>query len=444
VLALTDSQVLQRMPAGLSTDQVAQVPWVAADLLSDELAEQWHEPSVTPETIAFLQYTSGSTAHPKGVMVSHRNILSNLRIVAAASASLPPAPIVTWLPLFHDMGLIGTVLQSFFMGTCCVLMTPEAFFLKPVRWLRAISRYKARITGAPNFAYDLCVRKIDEAQKAELDLRSLQMAFIAAEPVRAGTLQRFSSAFASCGMRPDQFYPCYGLAESTLFVTGGDASRAPVTTSHPALENGRVLVGCGHCWLDTNVLIVEPQTRQKSPENTVGEIWVSGSNVAQGYWNNPEATEETFGAFTADAEGPFLRTGDLGFLRDGELFIVGRLKDVIIIGAQNHHACDLELTAEQSHPLIRPHVSVAFTRDTDMGEQIVVAVELERRNGADFEFREIAQAIRRAISEQHGVSVSTVLLLKPSTIPKTSSGKVQRQACRAAYLAKTLEPLVEA
>jgi acyl-CoA synthetase (AMP-forming)/AMP-acid ligase II len=445
VLALTDSHVLERMHTPWQACAEAPLPWVAADLLGDELAGQWLEPSVQADTLAFLQYTSGSTTEPKGVMVSHGNILANLRMVAAVSASVPHAPIVTWLPLFHDMGLLGAVLQSFYMGTFCVLMPPEAFFLKPVRWLRAISRYGARITGAPNFAYDLCVRKVDASQKAELDLRHLEMAFNAAEPVRPLTLQKFVEAFASCGARPGQLYPCYGLAECTLFVTGGSAGRIPVTTSHPELGGERQLAGCGKTWLDGKILIVDPQTRQPCEERVTGEIWVSGSNVTQGYWNNPEATEETFKAMTADTrEGPFLRTGDLGFVQGDELFLVGRLKDVIIIGAQNHHACDLELTTEQCHALIRPNCSAAFAVDTGLGERLVVATELEKpKDGSHADFPGIAQAIRRDVAEQHGVAVSTVLLLRPGAIPKTTSGKVQRHACRTAYLTRTLQPLAE-
>jgi acyl-CoA synthetase (AMP-forming)/AMP-acid ligase II len=302
--------------------------------------------------LAFLQYTSGSTATPKGVMVSHGNLLHNEAIIQQAFAQTSESVIVSWLPLYHDMGLIGNVLQPLYVGAHSVLMSPVAFLQSPFRWLKAISHYRATTSGGPNFAYDLCVRKITEEQKAGLDLSSWQLAFNGAEPIRAETLDRFAKAFASCGFRREAFFPCYGLAEATLFVAGKTQSNAPAVIKHfetAALSNNRVieatdesqdrlsLVGCGGPGMGQTILIVNPETARVCPPGDVGEIWVSGASVAGGYWNQPEATERTFHASLAESSaGPFLRTGDLGFLQAGELFVTGRLKDLIIIRGRNH------------------------------------------------------------------------------------------------------------
>ncbi|HKH43577.1 MAG TPA: fatty acyl-AMP ligase, partial [Thermoanaerobaculia bacterium] len=318
---------------------LAPLAWLTTEGL-DARADDWREPAIDGDTLAFLQYTSGSTATPKGVMVSHGNLLHNEEMIRRAFAQSEESVVVGWLPLYHDMGLIGNVLQPLYLGARCVLMTPVAFLQQPLRWLAAISRYRGTTSGGPNFAYELCVRKIGEEQKAGLDLSSWRLAFNGAEPVRAETLERFAAAFASCGFRREAFYPCYGLAEATLFAAGGEAGVAPeVREVLPApLEQGRVeekpggraLVGCGRAWMDQRVEVVAPESGVPVEAGRVGEIWIAGPSVARGYWGNPEATESDFRALLAGepAAGPFLRTGDLGFQLGGELFVTGRLKDL--------------------------------------------------------------------------------------------------------------------
>lgn len=387
-------------------------------------------------------------------MVSHDNILHNERIIQRAFEHNPQSTVVGWLPLFHDMGLIGNMLQPLYLGIPCILMSPAAFLQRPLRWLQAISRYKATTSGGPNFAYDLCVSKITNHERATLDLSSWQVAFNGAEPVRAETLDRFSAAFEACGFAKKAFYPCYGMAETTLLVAGGLKTAPPVVyhVQGAALEQNRVrtaasvqqdtrkLVGVGKTWLDQKIAIVDPESLTLCASDSVGEIWVSGLSVAQGYWNRPEETEQTFHASTADTgEGPFLRTGDLGFLQLGELFVTGRLKDVIIIRGRNHYPQDIELTVEKSHPALRLCCGAAFSVEVEGSERLVVVVEVERSYLRKLDVNEVVGVIRKAVSDQHELQVYAVLLLKTGRIPKTSSGKIQRHACRAGFLSKSLD-----
>jgi acyl-CoA synthetase (AMP-forming)/AMP-acid ligase II len=440
--------------------------WSTVDDIDDSLAAQWRPSAIRGDTLVFLQYTSGSTAKPKGVMVNHSNLVYNLHMLEAAFDLTDQTSIVSWLPLFHDMGLIGNVFNTLNVGTTCVLMEPTAFLYKPIRWLQAISRHRAYFSGAPNFAYDLCARKVTPEQREALDLNSWQAAFNGAEPVRHATLERFVSAFEPCGFRRQVFRPCYGLAEATLFVSSGPMATRPVyhDFEKKALEQDRAapasgaddaavtLVGCGQTWLDQKIVIVDPENLTRLPPGSIGEIWLSGPNVAQGYWNKPEETERTFGAYLADTgEGPFLRTGDLGFLQDGELFITGRVKDLIIIGGRNLYPQDIELLVEQSHPALRPGCSAAFSVDLDDGERLVIAVEVHRsyrassrQEGAGItstpdgngglDTKAVFKTIQQAVAEQHEVRVHDLVLLKHGGIPKTSSGKIQRHACKAGYL----------
>ncbi|HYG63468.1 MAG TPA: amino acid adenylation domain-containing protein, partial [Thermoanaerobaculia bacterium] len=438
--------------ARLAADGVA-VDCLATDDLAPEGAEAWTAPDIDGGTLAFLQYTSGSTSTPKGVMVSHANLLHNEEIIRQAFGQSAESVILGWLPLYHDMGLIGNVLQPLYVGAPCILMSPVAFLQKPLRWLEAIGRYRATTSGGPDFAYALCAARIGEEQRAGLDLSSWRVAFNGAEPVRAETMERFAAAFASCGFRREAFYPCYGLAEATLFVTGGTLGDPPraVPFDAAALEKDRAvppepgraareLVGCGQAWGGQEVLVVDPATSAARPAGTVGEVWVAGPSVAHGYWRNPEATERDFHARLADEPeaGPFLRTGDLGFFQDGELFVTGRLKDLIILRGRNLYPQDVELTAERAHPALRPGCGAAFAVEAGGAERLVVTLEMERRaDGASPEA--VAEAVRRAVAEEHEAQVHEVVLLRAGTIPKTSSGKIQRHACRAGYLAGGLE-----
>ncbi|HSK81412.1 MAG TPA: fatty acyl-AMP ligase, partial [Thermoanaerobaculia bacterium] len=326
----------------------AEIPELKAALRmapATEGAADWRRADLGPEALAFLQYTSGSTSSPKGVMVSHGNLVHNEELIRRTFEQSSGSVVLGWLPLYHDMGLIGTVLQPLYTGAVSYLMTPGAFLQRPARWLEAISRYRATTSGGPNFAYELCVRKVGEAERESLDLSSWQVAFNGAEPVRAGTLRRFAEAFAPCGFRATAFRPCYGLAEATLLVSGGRPEGEPRVRAldaealerHDVVEGdaarSRELVGCGAAMQE--VLAVDPESGDPCPPGGVGEIWVAGPSVARGYWERPEETATTFGARLADGTGPFLRTGDLGFVSGGELFLTGRLKDLIILRGRN-------------------------------------------------------------------------------------------------------------
>lgn len=430
------------------------VQWLETDAASEDIENAWTMPALKGRTLAFLQYTSGSTGSPKGVMVSHENLLHNQRMIQQAFGHNEETTVLGWLPLYHDMGLIGNVLQPLYLSRPCVLMSPVHFMQKPFRWLSAISRYRATTSGAPNFAYDLCVRQISSEERDSLDLSSWSVAFNGAEPIHARTLDRFSETFGPCGFRREAFYPCYGLAEATLFVAGGEQCASPVlrAVEKAAMERGRMigssrgddnvhrLVGCGRTASDQQVVIVNPETLTQCPHGQVGEIWIKGASVAQGYWNRAETTALTFMAMTADtAEGPFLRTGDLGVIQDDELFVVGRLKDLIIIRGRNHYPQDIEITVQESHPSLKPGCGVAFSVPVNDEERLVVVQEVVGRSSVDLD--SVASGINRAVTEHHEVQVHAVVLIKPGTLPKTSSGKVQRHLCRTKYLAQELEAI---
>jgi len=424
--------------------------WLAVDEVPAELAGAWREPEISGETLAFLQYTSGSTSEPKGVMVSHGNLMHNEEVIRQGFGLDEDSVIVGWLPLYHDMGLIGNVLQPLYLGARCVLMSPVAFLQKPLRWLRAISEHRGTTAGGPNFAFELCVRKISPEERAELDLSSWTLAYSGAEPVRAETLDSFARAFAASGFLRQAFYPCYGLAEATLMVSGGSKSKPPVMETFDAaqLERhlarpadgavGQLLVGCGRAHHGNEVRIVEPESRRPAADDQVGEIWFAGGSVAQGYWRREEATENEFHARIAGEEesGPYLRTGDLGFVKNGELYVTGRLKDLVIVRGRNHYPQDLELTAERAHDSLRPGCGAAFAVDLEGEERLVLVFEIDRHPKGEPEV--IADAVRRAVAEAHEVQVYEVVLIRTGTVHKTSSGKIQRLATKRSYLAGEL------
>lgn len=457
-VALTTDAVLERVaPIVEETPGLKRLTWLATCRVPEGTADQWQMPDVYGDTLAFLQYTSGSTGTPKGVMLDHANLLHNSALIAYAFEHTRSDIGVFWLPSYHDMGLIGGILQPLYIGRPNVLMSPMSFLQRPYRWLAAITRYGAvtpgSITsGGPNFAYDLCVDKIPPEQREHLDLSKWAVAFNGAEPVRAETIDRFSEAFGPCGFRPEAFFPCFGLAEATLIVSGGYTTEPPVIDHFEAdmLAIGRVadgrpddkgvrpLVGCGATLPDQRIVIADPDSMALAPPDRVGEIWVRGPSVAQGYWGQPEATAATFAAYLKDTgEGPFLRTGDLGFFKDRELFVTGRLKDLIIIRGANHYPQDIELTVQHSHPRLRSDCGAAFTVAGDGGERLVVVHEIERRKQGHLD--EVFDAVCRAVSAEHEVAVEAIVLVRAGSIPKTSSGKIQRHACRQAYLAGSLE-----
>lgn len=452
-LVLTTHSLLEQVRLQFQALEIGHIRCIAIDPLASEWAAVWQPIKISPDTLAFLQYTSGSTGQPKGVKVSHGNLLYNQQMIELAFQHDTKTVVVGWLPLFHDMGLIGNVLQPLYLGIPCILMPPAAFLQKPLRWLQAISRYRATTSGGPNFAYDLCIKHITPKQKASLDLSCWTVAFNGAEPIRAETLQRFSEAFADCGFRAEAFYPCYGMAETTLLVSGGLKRAKPMIhrVDRAALEQNQVvaaagsskaawaIVGCGRSPNAQKIVIAYPDSLTQCPNGRVGEIWVSGANVATGYWRKQRETEETFNAYLVDTgEGPFLRTGDLGFLLNDELFVTGRIKDVIIIRGQNHYPQDIEKTVQDCHPALHTGSGAAFSISLDSQEKLVVVQEIERQHLRRLNTQEVINAIRKAISEHHGLQVHEVVLIRPSSIPKTSSGKIQRHVCRGAWLNETL------
>ena len=452
-VALTLESVHERVkPLLAETPLLQNIHWLSIDTLPKGVENSWKDPGVGAEMLAFLQYTSGSTGTPKGVMLSHKNLVYNCAMILHSFELTRSGMGLFWLPSYHDMGLVGGILQPIFVGRPNVLMSPMSFLQRPVRWLQAISRTRATISGGPNFAYDLCVRKITPEQRAKLDLSSWGIAFNGAEPVRAETLERFSDMFEPCGFRREAFYPCYGLAEATLLVSGGLKANAPVVRTFDAksIDNGDVqlvpatdhnarrLVGSGQAFLDQKILIVNPEKRTRCQDGDVGEIWVSGLSIAQGYWRRREENEHTFGARLADSgEGPYLRTGDLGFFQDGELFVAGRLKDLIIIHGLNHYPHDIELTVEKCHPAIRPSCGAALSVEIDDEARLVIIYEIDRHQSG--EVNEVIEAIRRDVSREHELPVDSIRLIRSNSIPKTSSGKIQRHACRNAFVDNSLE-----
>lgn len=446
-IVLTDRQILAESNQKFAyPPELSIIPWFATD--SDQRMENTIDLEITRESLAFLQYTSGSTSQPKGVMVSHGNILHNQKLIEKAFEHNSQTVFVGWLPLFHDMGLIGNVLQPIYLGISCILMPPAAFLQSPVRWLKAISKYGGTTSGGPNSAYDLCVQKVSEAQKLELDLSHWSIAFNGAEPVRYNTLTKFAAAFAPCGFRPESFYPCYGMAETTLIVSGSNKSTAPVvhTFDKPSLASGwvkrkegatgQVLVSNGRPISDLEVIIVHPGSLIPCEPDQVGEIWVSGSSVTKGYWQRPLETEQTFYRYLPGSSlKPFLSTGDLGFLYNGELFFTGRLKDLIIIRGRNYYPQDIEFTMENSHRAVRPNCSAAFSIEIEEIEQLVVVAEVDRHFDNHLE---VITAIRTEVTNQYELLVYAVVLLKTGSIAKTSSGKIQRHACRHQFLEKRL------
>ncbi len=430
--------------------------WTAVDRIDPAYADRWREPDLDGSDIAFLQYTSGSTGRPKGVVLSHGNLLANLAVTNRRFVSdVEDNRLVSWLPPYHDMGLIGSMLQPLYAGFPATFMSPTAFLKRPVRWLQAISKYRGTISGSPNFGYDLCVAKTTPQERAALDLSAWRLAFSGAEPVRAETIDRFAEAFAPSGFQRRAFYPCYGLAEATLFVSGGLAEiepgvrrvRAADLAQGRAVDAGpdeasRTLVSCGSVALDHELAIVDPESGEQRPAGQIGEIWFGGGSVAQGYWRRPEESEQIFRARIAGTgAGPFLRTGDLGFVDEhGELFVTGRHKDLIIIAGKNHYPSDIEFTVEQSDPKLRPGCGVACSV-ADGGEERLVVIQEVGGNRSRLDAERVIAAIRGAIAQEHGVQVHDVVLIKQGSIPKTSSGKLQRRAARESFRTGGLEVL---
>jgi acyl-CoA synthetase (AMP-forming)/AMP-acid ligase II len=436
--------------------ELVALQWVITDEL-ESTGARWTEPVESLDSIAMLQYTSGSTFAPRGVMLTHGNLLANSAYIKEAFGHSTKSQGVSWLPPYHDMGLIGGILQPVFCGFPCALMSPLDFLQRPIRWLRAISQFRATTSGGPNFAYQLCVRwrtlRSDRNDCEGLDLSHWRVAFNGAEPIHAATMESFADAFGLYGFQAESFLPCYGLAENTLAVTCAPSS-APATIgnfdSHllgqstlqpPSGETTNIsqLVSCGRPRADHQVLIIDPDTRLACAQGRVGEIWVSGPSVAKGYWKKPVESQATFAAALSNAEDQrYLRTGDLGAMFNGELYVTGRLKDLMIIQGRNHYPHDIEETVTACHSELRPNCGVAFTVAEENGEHLVIVQEMRRR--FDLNSDEVIRKIRGAVAQYHQVQVQTVVLLHPHALPKTSSGKVQRQLCRSLFLKDELDP----
>lgn len=425
--------------------ELASVPWMNSDDVVRSSREFVNVRSTVGD-IALLQYTSGSTSRPRGVMVSQANLLHNLTSSAALAGHREDSVGVTWLPVNHDMGLIEGVLQPLFSGFPVWLMSPAAFLQRPARWLQAISRVRATHSGAPDFAYELCVRRIPERERQAIDLSSWRTAFNGSEPVRGDTLEAFQRAFGECGFRWEAFRPAYGLAESTLLVSSsaGDEEPHVFRADADSLRNGVAepawagrpsvaLVSCGRPAEGTTVAIVDPQHLRRCAHGRVGEIWISGGSVAAGYWERETDTDATFHArIERGGEGPFLRTGDLGFLRGGHLFVTGRIKDLLIVRGVKHYPQDVEFTVERADPAIKPHATAAFNVGHEHGSIAVVA-ELDTRatraTSAARELPAIATAVAQAVSAAHGFIPETIALVEAGTLPRTTSGKLERYRC---------------
>jgi amino acid adenylation domain-containing protein len=451
-IALTSDGIYRRLISPANSQAPASLRCITTESLDPELADEWQEPVLDGRTVAFLQYTSGSTGTPRGVMVSHGNLLANERLIQKAFRQTERSVILGWLPLYHDMGLIGNVLQPLYLGASCILMSPVSFLQKPYRWLKAISDYQATTSGGPNFAYDLCTRKVTDDQRATLDLSSWTTAFNGAEPVRPETLERFADVFASCGFDRRAFHPCYGLAEATLLVSCSSGTR-PAVISKEGLKQNRVLpvdadatddaqtfLSCGPISSEHQIVIVNPDNLAVCPADCIGEIWVAGESVAQGYWNQPEQTRETFQAQLAGYEQSFLRTGDLGFVSEGELFLTGRIKDLIIIRGRNHYPQDIEDTVRQCSGAWETDACAAFSIDVNGEERLVVVKELTRKVD---DHQALARAIRAAVAGKHEIPVYVIAFTGKRRLPKTSSGKIQRRTCRDLFLAGELPVVFE-
>jgi acyl-CoA synthetase (AMP-forming)/AMP-acid ligase II len=436
------------------TDSGLQLPHVSTDGEAIADAEAWRRPDITPDSLAFLQYTSGSTSLPRGAMVSHGNLVHNEMQIKRTFGLGPDTPFGGWLPFYHDMGLIGQVLAPLSCGASATLMSPTAFLRRPHRWLEMISRFRLDVSGGPNFCYDFCLRRVTDEQLAQLDLSSWRVAFNGAEPVRADTMAAFAERFAPAGFQPEAFSPCYGMAEATLLVAGcGRAVPVVKTVSAPRLEqgivedagpddNGQPLVSSGRVDEGLDVAVVDPDTYRRLPDGAVGEIWVRGGSVARGYWHDAEATAEVFDAATADGVRGWLRSGDLGAFADGELFVTGRCKEVVVINGRNLYPNDIEAEARQSHPALAGRTAAAFSIDIGR-EHVVVVQEVSMRDVPEQDLADVATAIRHRIASRLGLRAPSVVLVRPGGVRRTTSGKIQRRLMHKLFVGRDLVPLHE-
>ncbi len=458
-IALTTASILELI-ANVKDEfpEFDQMRWIDTAIIDLELAEQWQDPQVDKNQLAYLQYTSGSTSTPKGVMLSHFNLMHHCHYLQQACGYNANSVTVTWMPYFHDYGLVEGMMVALYNGHPCYIMSPFSFIKRPLQWLRNLTKYRGTHSQAPNFAYDLCIRRVKPKQIAELDLSNWQAAGNAAEPINPKVMADFVETFSACGFRWEAFAPSYGLAENTLLATTKPKGTKPVfltvetaameknkiVVAEPQLESGvRTLPGCGKKVCHTDIAIAHPDSMTRCADDEVGEIWIKDPSVARGYWQNPEATEATFQAYFQDnSAGPYLRTGDLGFIHDGELYITGRIKDLIIIRGTNHYPQDIEWSVQQLHSALRSDYGAAFSILDKGEERLIVVQEIERRAG-EIDTEKLIADIRQEIAEQHEIQLYGVVLAKSGNILKTASGKIQRRACKEKFLGGTLTVIAD-
>ncbi len=453
VVALTSPAFAVR--SDLQARFASGIQWLSVDLTQIERGAA-DLPQPEPEAIAFLQYTSGSTSEPKGVAVSHANLLANLEMIRVSLGNTRQSTYVNWVPLYHDMGLILNALEALYVGALCVLMAPNAFMQRPLNWLRAIHHYRAEVGCSPNFGFDLCVSRYRADQMQDVDLSSWKVALNGAEPVHAETIKRFSATFASHGFDPAAAFPAYGMAEATLLIAGGRRGADHVTrvVSRSGLQAHAVrapadetdiqdLVGCGRALVGERIAIVDPDSRRRLAPDQVGEIWVNGPNVARAYWRNAEASQTNLNAQITgeDDSANWLRTGDLGFLDEAnELFITGRIKDLVIIRGINHYPQDIEHSVQALHPALRQNCGAAFSVPDDQGEEMLVIVqEIERTERNRIDPVEMTGLIREGVTDQHELFARHITLIRQGMLPKTTSGKIQRSLTRRLWLEGRLD-----
>ena len=449
-ICLVSRQVYDDIKKNSPDDEVLnKLQWIIYEDVADDYASEFDNVKISAADVALLQYTSGSTGNPKGVMITQLNILYNSEYIRQSFGLDSSSVGVNWLPIFHDMGLIGGILQAAYVGGVNIGMPPMAFMKKPLNWLKAIHKYKGTTAGGPNFAYDYCVQKVTDEESKSLNLSSMDVFFCGAEPIRKATYEKFTDKFSVSGSKDEQLYSCYGMAETTLIVTGGYQKSKPkyllidagaltenkVEVLPDNQENAVSLVGCGHTWMETNIEIVNPITMEKSGSNEVGEIWISGPTVAAGYWNKPEETNRTFGATIVGSDDEnYLRTGDLGFFHEDELYITGRLKDLIIIRGVNYYPNDIEFTIQNSIPELRQNGGAAFSITKNDAEVLVIVQELERTAMRNTDFDELLSKIRSVVADSHELDIYSIVLIRAGSIPITSSGKIQRRQTKYDYL----------
>ena len=451
-LALTTSRLLPKIARMVQQNPcLSSIEFATIESIPDTCASEWHDPGITSEAPAIIQYTSGSTSDPKGVLLRNRNLLHNVEMMTRVSELDRFSVGVSWLPHYHDMGLVAGTLMPAYAGFPVTLLSPVTFLAQPIRWLEAISTDCATVSGGPNFAYEHCIRNIRQHDITNIDLSTWRVAYCGGEPVRPYTLDRFLAKFGRCGFREQTFFPCYGLAEATLMVSGGPVDAPPasewisgdfrygslVRTPPHTHESTRILAS-GALIADNEVVIVDPEAATRCEDSQIGEIWIAGGSVGDQYWHRPEETKETFGARLADTgAGPFLRTGDLGFIQDGMLFVAGRCKDLIIIRGANYYPQDIEETVEKSHQALRAGCGAAFSIDSSGDEKLVIVYEIDRRV-AESQHDSIIRAIVQSVADRHGLQVYAIALIKQGTVFKTTSGKVQRRQNRSAFMSSTL------